>query len=63
MIQLQALGLQLGTKVLLEKADLTVYPGQKWGIIGANGSGKSSLFKLLLGELQQDSGTLHIPKD
>src|SRR5688572_10952563 len=63
MIQLQALGLQLGTKVLLEKADLTVYPGQKWGIIGANGSGKSSLFKLLLGELHADSGTLNVPKD
>jgi ATP-binding cassette subfamily F protein 3 len=63
MIQLQALGLQLGTKILLEKADLTVYPGQKWGIIGANGSGKSSLFKLLLGELHVDSGTLNIPKD
>ena len=63
MIQLQALGLQLGTKILLEKADLTVYPGQKWGIIGANGSGKSSLFKLLLGELHADSGTLNIPKD
>lgn len=63
MIQLQALGLQLGAKVLLEKADLTVYPGQKWGIIGANGSGKSSLFKLLLGELQSDSGSLTIPKD
>lgn len=63
MIQLQALGLQLGTKVLLEKADLTVYPGQKWGIIGSNGSGKSSLFKLLLRELQPDSGSLSIPKD
>ncbi|MCR6651149.1 MAG: ATP-binding cassette domain-containing protein [Cellvibrionaceae bacterium] len=63
MIQLQALGLQLGTKVLLEKADLTVYPGQKWGIIGANGSGKSSLFKLLLQELQPDSGSLAIPRD
>jgi ATP-binding cassette subfamily F protein 3 len=63
MIQLQALGLQLGTKVLLEKADLTVYPGQKWGIIGANGSGKSSLFKLLLRELQPDSGSMSIPKD
>lgn len=63
MIQLQALGLQLGTKVLLEKADLTVYPGQKWGVIGANGSGKSSLFKLLLQELQPDSGSLTIPRD
>jgi ATP-binding cassette subfamily F protein 3 len=63
MIQLQALGLQLGTKVLLDKADFTVYPGQKWGIIGSNGSGKSSLFRLLLGELHADSGTLNIPKD
>ncbi len=63
MIQLQALGLQLGTKILLEKADWTVYPGQKWGIIGANGSGKSSLFKLLLGELQADSGSFGVPKD
>ena len=63
MIQMQSLGLQLGTKVLLEGANFTVYPGQKWGVIGSNGSGKTSLFKLLLGELQGDTGNLHIPKD
>lgn len=63
MIQIQSLGLQLGTKILLEQADFTVYPGQKWGVIGSNGSGKTSLFKLLLGEYHGDAGNLHIPKD
>jgi len=63
MIQLHNLGLQLGTKSLLNNANLTIFPGQKWGVIGVNGSGKSSLFKLLLGQLQADSGAVKIPKD
>jgi len=50
-----------GTKVLLSEAELTVHPGQHIGIIGANGSGKSSLFKLLLGEVTPDSGNFAIP--
>ena len=62
MIQLQALSLQLGTKTLIDTSDLTIYPGQKIGVIGANGSGKTSLFKLLLGEFQPDAGSLAIPK-
>ncbi|HRH76374.1 MAG TPA: ATP-binding cassette domain-containing protein [Cellvibrionaceae bacterium] len=63
MIQLNNLGLQLGTKSLLNNANLTIFPGQKWGVIGVNGSGKSSLFKLLLGHLHADSGEVKIPKD
>lgn len=63
MIQLHTIGLQLGTKSLLNNANLTIFPGQKWGLIGANGSGKSSLFKLLLGQLHPDSGDVKIPKD
>ncbi|HMW70415.1 MAG TPA: ATP-binding cassette domain-containing protein, partial [Cellvibrionaceae bacterium] len=63
MIQLNNLGLQLGTKSLLNNANLTIFPGQKWGVIGVNGSGKSSLFKLLLGQLQADTGEIKIPKD
>ncbi len=63
MIQLSKIHLQLGTKVLLEDADLTIYPGQKWGMIGQNGSGKSSLFKLFLGELHEDQGEYKIPKN
>ena len=63
MIQLQAIQLLRGSRVLLEGADLTVHPGQKLGLIGANGSGKSSLFKLVLGELHEDVGSISIPKD
>ena len=62
MIQIQALSLQRGKAQLLEQVDLRVHPGQKVGVIGANGSGKSSLFKLLLGQLHHDSGDLFIPK-
>lgn len=61
MIQLNNIHLQLGTKQLLEDANLTIFPGQKWGLIGGNGSGKTSLFKLFLGELHEDAGSLSIP--
>ena len=61
MISLQQVSLQRGAKVLLEAADLTVHPGQRLGLIGANGSGKSSLFKLLVGDLQVDAGECLIP--
>jgi ATP-binding cassette subfamily F protein 3 len=47
MIKLTELHLQLGSKELLSNANLTVYPGQIWGVLGAIGAGKSSLFKLL----------------
>ncbi len=62
MIQLQQLSLQRGHQILLEGADLTVFPGQKVGLIGANGSGKSSLFQLLLGQLGSDQGLCQIPR-
>ena len=62
MIQLQNISLQRGPKFLLESADLTIYPGQKVGLIGANGCGKSTLFQMLLGRLASDTGSLDIPK-
>ncbi len=58
MIQLLELSLLRGPQQLLNHADLTLHSGWKVGIIGANGVGKSSLFKLLLGELQLDDGEL-----
>ncbi len=61
MIQLQMLTLQRGRNRLLEKVDLTLFSGQKVGIIGANGSGKSSFFQLLLGHLHPDEGDLQMP--
>lgn len=61
MLQLQALSLRRGPHPLLEAAELTVHPGQKVGVVGPNGCGKSSLFALLLGELQPDAGEVAIP--
>jgi ATP-binding cassette subfamily F protein 3 len=63
MISLQDISLRRGTQLLLNHADLTIYAGQKVGIIGKNGSGKTSLFKLLMGELSLDTGELDMPRD
>jgi ATP-binding cassette subfamily F protein 3 len=60
MIVLRTLQLRRGVKVLFEDASLTFNRGQKIGVTGANGTGKSSLFALLLGELHQDAGDLEI---
>ena len=60
MILLRDLQLRRGVKVLFEQASLTFNRGQKIGVTGANGSGKSSLFALLLGELHQDAGEFDI---
>ncbi|AJE13967.1 ATP-binding cassette domain-containing protein [Stutzerimonas balearica] len=61
MIRLQNLSLQRGPQRLLDGADLTLHPGQKAGLVGANGAGKSSLFALLRGQLGADGGDCQIP--
>ncbi len=63
MISLSNIELRRGIKLLLEDAELVVHPGQHIGIIGGNGTGKSSLFKLLLGQVAADAGELFIPRD
>ena len=63
MIRLSNLTLQRGPQRLLEGAELTLHPGQKAGLIGANGAGKSSLFALLRGELTPDAGNCQLPGD
>ncbi|SDQ02198.1 ATP-binding cassette domain-containing protein [Ectopseudomonas guguanensis] len=63
MIRLQNLTLQRGPQRLLEGAELTLHAGQKVGLIGANGAGKSSLFALLRGELGPDAGDCQLPPD
>jgi len=64
MLQLKNIELRRGVKLLFEDATLQAHAGQRMGIIGVNGSGKSSLFSLILGRLDSDSGTLQVhPKD
>ena len=62
MIRFSNLTLARGSKVLLEGADATLNPGDRIGLIGANGSGKSSLFALLRGELHADKGDADFPR-
>ncbi|MGI4849144.1 MAG: ATP-binding cassette domain-containing protein [Janthinobacterium lividum] len=50
-----------GIKPLLDNVDVTLNPGDKIGLIGANGAGKSSLFGLLRGELHADMGEIDFP--
>ncbi len=61
MIRLSQVTLARGAKVLLDAADLSVNPGERVGLVGANGSGKSSLFSLLRGELHADKGEVDLP--
>ncbi len=61
MITLHDLNLQRGSKILLEGAALRLHDGHKVGLIGANGTGKSTLFKMLSGQLDQDQGECSIP--
>ncbi|TMH31523.1 MAG: ATP-binding cassette domain-containing protein, partial [Betaproteobacteria bacterium] len=61
MIRLSQATLRRGPKALLEQVDLTIHAGERIGLIGANGSGKSSLFALLRGELHADQGNVELP--
>ena len=61
MIELKNLTLQRGSKLLLDCAGLTIAPGKRVGLIGRNGSGKSSLFALIKGEITQEAGDISLP--
>jgi ATP-binding cassette subfamily F protein 3 len=64
MLSLTKIALRRGRKVLIENATFQVHSGQRMGVIGANGCGKSSLFAMFLGELEPDDGALALdPKD
>src|SRR5690606_449184 len=63
MIKIESLTLQRGPLRLLDSADLTLHAGQKVGLLGTNGAGKSSLFALLRGELSADAGNCSLPAD
>ena len=63
MIQFDNLSIRRGENMLFDKASCQIHPGQKVGLTGANGCGKSSLFAVLRNELVIDKGDVKIPKD
>ncbi|MFA6302443.1 MAG: ATP-binding cassette domain-containing protein [Legionella sp.] len=60
MLSLRNISLSRGSKILLDKANVSLYEKQKIGLIGNNGCGKSTLFELLLGRIIADSGEYSI---
>jgi len=61
MLTITDLSLQRGGVWLLDSVSLTVQPGQRVAIVGANGAGKTSLFQLLLGQLTPEQGSVSLP--
>ncbi|WP_322044314.1 ABC-F family ATP-binding cassette domain-containing protein [Paraburkholderia sp. J67] len=61
MISVRNVTLRRGVNVVLDRASVTFTPGEKIGLVGRNGAGKSSFFGLLNGKLHEDSGEFSIP--
>lgn len=57
MLQVSNLSKSFGDNQVLDRVSFTVNPGERVGLIGANGCGKTTLLKIILGELQPDSGS------
>lgn len=61
MIKLKDLTVRIAGRTLIEKLNLTLNEGHRYGIVGRNGTGKSTFFRVLLQTLHQDEGQLEIP--
>ena len=63
MLKFEAVTLRRGPRILFAEADFSLFRGEKVGITGENGSGKSSLMALVRGELQPDAGHFEMPSN
>ncbi len=62
MLQVNHLRLSYGPRLVLDDVSFTVAPGEKAGLIGVNGAGKSSLLKIVAGLQEVDGGTVMLPR-
>ncbi|HEX4896263.1 MAG TPA: ATP-binding cassette domain-containing protein [Solimonas sp.] len=63
MLTASKLTLRRGARTLLDQVSFTIHPGWKVGVVGRNGTGKSSLFALVLGQLSADGGELQLARN
>jgi len=63
MIKITDLNKSFGSRILFDGLNLSVNEKERVGIVGRNGHGKTTLFKILLGEMEYDSGSISIPKN
>ncbi|MFB5662409.1 ABC-F family ATP-binding cassette domain-containing protein [Alteribacillus sp. HJP-4] len=62
MINCENIGLRYGDKKLFEEVNIKFTPGNCYGLIGANGAGKSTFLKILSGEIESQTGNVHVGK-
>lgn len=63
MLQISALSKSYGEQILFDNVSFAINPGEHIGLVGRNGHGKTTLFKIIAGLEQADSGELHFSKD
>jgi ATP-binding cassette subfamily F protein 3 len=63
MIQVSNLNKAYGLQTVFDGAGFTINPGERVGLVGRNGHGKTTLFRMILGQEHPDSGTISIPND
>ena len=63
MLSFNNLALRRGTTLLFESVSFTIHQDNKIGLVGANGTGKTSLFKMIQGEIESDEGHYSLPPD
>ena len=56
MLQISGITYRIGDRLLLDRATATIQPGQRAGLVGRNGVGKTTLFRLIAGELEAEAG-------
>jgi ATP-binding cassette, subfamily F, member 3 len=63
MLQVSGLTYRIGSRLLLDGASLTVPTGHRAGLVGRNGIGKSTLFRIVLGEISSEAGSVNLPRN
>ena len=63
LIGLQNVTFEYGARVIVEEANWSIQPGERIGLIGYNGTGKSTLLKILVGQLTPSKGTVEKGRD
>ena len=60
LIELKGVSKSFGNNIILDKVDLTIYPGEALGIIGPSGTGKSTILRIIAGLTAPDEGEIYV---
>ena len=63
MLQINGITYRIGARLLLDEASVSLPAGHKVGLVGRNGTGKSTLLKLIMGELSTEAGSASVPRN